>query len=64
MAPNPRGHLGQVLYVMVWEDLVENPPKWLKPVIHKPPSSSNSQALVMKTPLSPQRKPKRKRTQN
>ena len=49
MAPNPRGHLGQVLYVMVWEDLVENPPKWLKPFVHKPPSSSNSQVLVMET---------------
>ena len=47
MAPDPRGHPDQVLYVMVWQDLVENPPKWLKPLVHKLPSSSNSQVLVM-----------------
>ena len=28
MAPDPWGHPGQVPYVMVWQDLVENPPKW------------------------------------
>ena len=27
MAPDPWGHLGQVPHVMVWQDLVENPPK-------------------------------------
>ena len=65
MAPDPWGHPGQVPYVMVWQDLVENPPKWLKPFIHKLPSSSNSQVLVMETPPSPARKKlKRKRTQN
>ena len=61
MAPDPWGHLGQVPYVMVWWDLVENLPKWLKPFIHKLPSSSISQVLVMETP---RKKPKRKRTQN
>ena len=35
---------------MVWQDLVEDPPKWLESFIHNPPSSSNSQVLVMKTP--------------
>ena len=50
MAPDPWGHPGQVPYVMVWQDLVENPPKWLKPFVHKLPSSSNSQVLVMETP--------------
>ena len=50
MAPDPWGHPDQVPYVMVWQDLVENPPKWLKPFVHKPPSSSNSQVLVMETP--------------
>ena len=50
MAPDPWGHLDQVPYVMVWQDLVENPPKWLKPFIHKLPSSSSSQVLVMETP--------------
>ena len=50
MAPNPWGHLDQVPYVMVWRDLVKNLPKWLKPFVHKLPSSSNSQVLVMETP--------------
>ena len=50
MAPDPWGHLDQVPYVMVWQDLVENPPKWLKPFIHKLPSSSSSRVLVMETP--------------
>ena len=50
MAPDPWGHPDQVPYVMVWQDLVENPPKWLKPFVHKLPSSSNSQVLVMETP--------------
>ena len=49
MAPDPWGHPDRVPYVMVWRDLVEDPPKWLKPFVHKPPSSSNSQVLVMKT---------------
>ena len=60
-APHPWGHLDQVPYVMVWQDLVENPPKWLKPFVHKLPSSSSSQVLVMETPW---KKLKRKRTQN
>ena len=47
MAPDPWGHLGQVPHVMVWQDLVENPPKWLKPFVHKPHSSSNSQVPVL-----------------
>ena len=50
MASDPWGHLDQVPYIMVWQDLVENPPKWLKPFVHKLPSSSNSQVLVMEIP--------------
>ena len=30
MAPDPWGHLDQVPCVMVWQDLVEDPPRWLK----------------------------------
>ena len=41
MAPEPWGHLDQVPYVMVWQDLVENPLKWLKPFVQKLPISSN-----------------------
>ena len=50
MAPDPGGPPDQVPYVMVWQDLVENPPKWLKPLVHKLPNSSNSQVLVMENP--------------
>ena len=39
----------KVPYVTVWQDLVENLPKWLKPFVHKLPSPSNSQVLVMET---------------
>ena len=53
MASDPWGHPDQVPYVMVCQDLVEDPSKWLKPFIHKPPSSSNSQVLVMKTAPPP-----------
>ena len=63
MSPDPWGHPGQVPYVMVWQDLVEDPPKWLKPFVHKRPDSPNVQALLMETPL-PQRKPRRIRAQN
>ena len=56
MAPDPWSHLDQVPYVMVWQDLVENPPKWLKPFIHKLSCSSNSQVLVMETPLEETKK--------
>ena len=54
MAPVPWGHPDQVPYVMVWQDLVENLPKWLKPLVHRLPSSSNSQVLVTEHP-SPER---------
>ena len=60
MAPDPWGHLGQVLYVMVWQDLVEDPPKWLKPFVHKLPNSPNVQALGMETPTPPEEAEKNK----
>ena len=56
MAPDPWGHPDEVPYVMVWQDLVEDLPKWLESFIHKPPSSSNSQVLVMKTHLEKTKK--------
>ena len=55
MAPDPWGYLGQVPYVMVWQDLVEDPPKWLKL-----PDSPNVQALVMETPTPPEEAKKNK----
>ncbi|XP_070314438.1 uncharacterized protein [Odocoileus virginianus] len=44
MAPDPWGHPDQVPYIVVWQDLVENPPNWLKPFVHR---TSNPQVLVM-----------------
>ena len=60
MAPDPWGHLSQVPYVMLWQDLVEYPPKWLKPFVHKLPDSPNVQALVMETPTPPEEAEKNK----
>ena len=54
MAPDPWGHPSQVPYVMVWQDLIEDPPEWLKPFVHKLPDSPNVQALVMETPTPPE----------
>ena len=31
MAPDPRGHPDPAPYLLVWENLVEDPPVWLKP---------------------------------
>ena len=60
MAPDPWGHPGQVPYVMVLQDLIEDPPKWLKPFVHKLPDSPNVQALVMETPTPPEETKKNK----
>ena len=45
---------------MVWQDLIEDPPKWLKPFVHKLPDSHNVQALVMETPTPPEEAEKNK----
>lgn len=37
-------------YILVWENLVEDPPVWLKPFIHNPPSASVPQVLVVEAP--------------
>ena len=47
MAPDPWGHQDQAPYILVWENLVEDPPICLKPFIHNPPSASVPQALVL-----------------
>ena len=60
MAPDPWGHPSQVPYVMVWQDLIEDPPEWLKPFAHKLPDSPNVQALVMETPTPPEEAKKNK----
>ena len=60
MAPDPWGHPSQVPYVMVWQDLIEDPLEWLKPLVHKLPDSPNVQALVMETPTPPEEAKKNK----
>ena len=67
MAPDPWGHRSQVPYVMVWQDLIEDPPEWLKPFVHKlmnkklaDSDSPNVQALVMETPTPPEEAKKNK----
>ena len=50
MAPDPRGHPDQAPYILVWENLVKDPPVWLKPFIHNPPSASVPQVLVVEAP--------------
>ena len=50
MAPDPQGHPDQAPYILVWENLVEDPPVWLKPFIHNPLSASVPQVLVVEAP--------------
>ena len=50
MAPDPWGHPDQAPYILVWENLVEDPPVWLKPFIHNPLSASVPQVLVVEAP--------------
>ncbi|XP_054951549.1 chromobox protein homolog 5 isoform X2 [Pan paniscus] len=47
--PGPRGHPDQVAYILTWEDLVRDPPPWVKPFL---PSASPSQStlLAVETP--------------
>ena len=45
---------------MVWQDLIEDPPEWLKPFVHKLPDSPSIQALVMETPTPPEEAEKNK----
>ena len=60
LAPDAWGHPSQVPYVMVWQDLIEDPPKWLKSFVHELPDSPNVQALVMETPTPPEEAEKNK----
>lgn len=61
LTPSPAGHPDQIPYILVWQDLVRNPPEWLKPFVLAPskppkpprpssptPTSPSPQVLVMK----------------
>ena len=49
LVPYPLGHPDQTPYILVWQDLVENPPAWLKHFFFQPltflPSSLSSASL-------------------
>ena len=49
LTPYPLGHPDQTPYILVWQDLVENPPAWLKPFVFQPLTS-----LPSSPPLLPQ----------
>ena len=49
LAPYTSEHPDKTPYILVWQDLVENPPAWLKPFVFQPltslPSSPSSASL-------------------
>ncbi|XP_045663896.1 uncharacterized protein LOC123799038 isoform X2 [Ursus americanus] len=45
--PNPHGHPDQQPYIIVWQDLVQNPPPWVKPWLSQTPAQTS--ALTVKT---------------
>ena len=50
LTPSPAGHPDQTPYILVWQDLVRNPPEWLKPFVLAPPKPPRPSSL---TPTSP-----------
>uniref|UniRef100_A0ABI7ZSU3 Uncharacterized protein n=2 Tax=Felis catus TaxID=9685 RepID=A0ABI7ZSU3_FELCA len=42
----PDGHPDQVLYILVWQDMIENPPSWLKPFL--PPKAGPTKILALR----------------
>ena len=50
LTPSPAGHPDQTPYILVLQDLVRNPPEWLKPFVLAPPKPSCPSSP---TPTSP-----------
>lgn len=42
MDPGPQGHPDQVAYILTWEDLIRNPPAWVKPFLPSCPTSQST----------------------
>ena len=74
LTPSPARHPDQTPYILVWQDLVRNPPEWLKPFVLAPskppkpprpspptPTSLNPQVLVMKASEEKEEKQDEKR---
>lgn len=49
LTPSPSGHPDQTPYVLVWQDLVENPPAWLKPFVPQPFISPSPTLSILST---------------
>ena len=53
LTPSPAGHPDQTPYILVWQDLVRNPPEWLKPFVLTPSKSPKPPRPSSLTPTSP-----------
>nr|XP_055190552.1 uncharacterized protein LOC129515625 [Nyctereutes procyonoides] len=42
----PDGHSDQVPYILIWQDMIENPPPWLKPFL--PPKAGPTEILALR----------------
>ena len=53
--PGRAGHLDQIPYILIWQDLVENPPPWLSPfqLAPEPCKALVAPPLKSKQPIAP-----------
>ncbi|XP_073864707.1 uncharacterized protein [Macaca fascicularis] len=53
--PGHAGHLDQIPYILIWQDLVENPPPWLSPfqLASEPSKALVARPLKTKQPTAP-----------
>ena len=53
--PGRAGHLDQIPYILIWQDLVENPPPWLSPfqLASEPCKALVARPLKSKQPTAP-----------
>ena len=53
--PGHAGHLDQIPYILIWQDLVENPPPWLSPfqLAPEPCKALVARPLKSKQPIAP-----------
>ncbi|XP_077852769.1 uncharacterized protein LOC144339824 [Macaca mulatta] len=51
--PGQSGHPDQIPYILVWQDLVENPPPWITPFILEPCKGLVTRPTRQKTPSAP-----------
>ncbi|XP_040121547.1 uncharacterized protein LOC120881874 [Oryx dammah] len=50
LTPGPAGHPDQAPYILVWQDLVKNPPGWLKPFVLAPPKTPHPSSPTVTSP--------------